>query len=296
MRVAIHDGDCGATRFPNLALMKIASFHKSLGDEVEWFFALRRYGKVYSSKCFTFTRRDAYLPDNATEGGTGVDIALALPAHIESCQPDYSMYPDCTFSIQLFSRGCVRSCPFCVVPRKEGHIRPVPPMSLNPRGNRIEILDNNFFANPEWRAAVRHLRKAGQKVNIHGIDVRLINGEQCRALDSLRHAGRIHIAWDNPREDIMPHVRRMAKFISPQRIMCYVLVGYWSDEGQDLHRIEALRREGVEPYVTVFDRSDGYQRRIQRWCNHKAIFKAVEWRDYRKRRGREPAPSPAALL
>ena len=25
-------------------------------------------------------------------------------------------------------------------------------MALNPNGNRIEVLDNNFFANPDWKS------------------------------------------------------------------------------------------------------------------------------------------------
>jgi hypothetical protein len=79
----------------------------------------------------------------------------------------------------------------------------------------------------------------------------------------------------------MSHIREMAKHIKPQKIMCYVLVGYWSTEAEDLHRIEELRGIGVEPYVMAFDRADGYQRRIQRWCNHKAIFNTVPWHYYR---------------
>jgi len=281
MNVAVHDGDCGATRFPNLALMKIAAYHKSTGDSVGWFFALHGYDRVYSSRCFTFSAHDGYLPHDAVVGGTGFDVASKLPPEIECSQPDYSIYPDCGFSIQLFSRGCVRSCPFCVVSRKEGKIYPIPPMNLNPKGKHIEILDNNFFANPDWREAVGYLRKVNQRVNFHGIDVRLMDEEQAHALNSLRHEGQIHIAWDDPRENIMAHIREMLKYIKPHKVMCYVLVGYWSSEAEDLHRIEELRGIGVQPYVTVFDKSDTYQRRIQRWCNHKAIFNTVPWRCYR---------------
>jgi hypothetical protein len=281
MRIAIHDGDGGATCFPNLALMKIAAYHKSIGDGVDWFFALQNYDKVYSSKLFTFSKHDGYLPHDAVVGGTGVDVASKLPTEMECSQPDYSIYPGCDFSIQLFSRGCIRACPFCVASRKEGKIRPVPPMNLNPKGKHIEILDNNFFANPDWRESIAYLRKAGQKVNFHGIDVRLMDGEQAHALNSLRHEGQIHIAWDNPRENIMIQIREMVKHIKPHKIMCYVLVGYWSTEAEDLHRIGELRGIGVEPYVMAFDRTDGYQRRIQRWCNHKAIFNTVPWHYYR---------------
>lgn len=38
---------------------------------------------------------------------------------------------------------------FCLVRNKEGYIRAVEPVELNPKGNWIEVLDNNFFANPQ---------------------------------------------------------------------------------------------------------------------------------------------------
>ena len=53
------------------------------------------------------------------------------------------------FSLQFFSRGCIRKCPFCLVREKEGYIQTVEPVELNPKGKWIEVLDNNFFANPQ---------------------------------------------------------------------------------------------------------------------------------------------------
>ena len=48
MKVGLLDVD--GHNFPNLALMKISSFHKNKGDEVEMFFGLNRYDKVYMAK------------------------------------------------------------------------------------------------------------------------------------------------------------------------------------------------------------------------------------------------------
>ncbi len=41
-------------------------------------------------------------------------------------------------------------------------IHPVEPVQLNPTGEWIEVLDNNFFANPEWKSAIDYLIKSGQ--------------------------------------------------------------------------------------------------------------------------------------
>ncbi|MCK5445769.1 MAG: hypothetical protein KAI73_09110 [Rhodospirillaceae bacterium] len=69
MRIALHDSD--KTKFPNLALMKLSAFHKSRGDVVEWFNPMFQYDKIYSSKVFTFTPEDAYLPVAAIRGALG---------------------------------------------------------------------------------------------------------------------------------------------------------------------------------------------------------------------------------
>jgi len=91
---------------------------------------------------------------------------------------DYSIYPQYPFSVQFFSRGCIRHCPFCLVHDKEGHIQSVTPHDINPNGKWIEILDNNFFANPNWRDAAEYLMKLNQPVNFHGVDVRIMDEEQ----------------------------------------------------------------------------------------------------------------------
>jgi hypothetical protein len=59
MNVAIHSVD--GMRYPNLALMRISSWHKARGDSVEWFVPLKSYDRVYASKVFTFTPDDPYL-------------------------------------------------------------------------------------------------------------------------------------------------------------------------------------------------------------------------------------------
>ena len=69
------------SRYPNLALMKISSYHKAQGDRVEWYSPLSRYDKVYLAKVFTFTPDYAYFlnADEAERGGTGYDIGKVLP-------------------------------------------------------------------------------------------------------------------------------------------------------------------------------------------------------------------------
>lgn len=70
MTVGLHDSD--GTGFPNLALMKLSAWHKSIDDTVEWWNPLLTYDRVYSSKVFTFTPENQYLPENTVRGGDRV--------------------------------------------------------------------------------------------------------------------------------------------------------------------------------------------------------------------------------
>ena len=129
MRVAIIDVD-GHNGFPNIPLMKIASYYKSQGDEVEWHDPIfgGHYDICFKSKVFTFSPDYLYPlhADKVVKGGTGYDIKSVLPPPIEAVKClDYSIYPNVDYSIQFYSRGCIRSCPFCCVMRKEGKIHPV---------------------------------------------------------------------------------------------------------------------------------------------------------------------------
>ena len=96
----------------------------------------RRYDKVLASKVFTFTPDYDYRLLDAREvikGGTGYDIPGRLPEAVENSRMmDYSIYPEYPFSLQFFSRGCIRKCPFCLVREKEGYIQTVDPPVRNP--------------------------------------------------------------------------------------------------------------------------------------------------------------------
>ena len=112
----LHDADKEHLRgkgrsFPNLALMKLAAFHRAQGDMVEWWKSSkssaitvaniakiniskeasvvddanlsntinitdsnRAYDKIYSSKIFDFTPENPYLPSNTIRGGVGYGI------------------------------------------------------------------------------------------------------------------------------------------------------------------------------------------------------------------------------
>lgn len=290
MKIGLIDVD--GHHFPNLALMKIAGWHKSKGDNVDWAFHFDHYDRIYKSKVFTFTPDDgtAIDADEIVKGGTGYDIASRLPDEIDEwIKPDYSIY-GFPFSIQFYSRGCIRHCPFCLVHDKEGDIRTVTPMDLNPVGKWIEVLDNNFFANPEWRDAIKHLKKQNQPVNFHGVDIRIMDTEQAEAVKGLRLKRNIHIAWDIPQIDLTDKLKEITKIIPSYKLSCYVLVGFNSTPEQDLYRVRTLKSLGITPFVQPFrdyenkTQPSQYAKDFARWANRVWSLKSCDFLDYMPRK------------
>ena len=161
MRIGLHDSD--DTGFPNYALMKISAWHKAQGDTVEWWNPMLDFDKVYSSKVFTFTPVNPYLPPNTIKGGTGYGIYNTLPDEIDNMFLDYSIYPKVDYAIGFLTRGCIRSCPWCVVPKKEGKIRPYRTWEeiKRPDSDKIVFMDNNVLACPHGVEQMREISVRG---------------------------------------------------------------------------------------------------------------------------------------
>ena len=71
----------GATIYPNLALCKIASYHRNKGDTVEWYDGMfgGEYDVVYMAKVFTFSPdySEYVNAKQIIKGGTGYDVHRA---------------------------------------------------------------------------------------------------------------------------------------------------------------------------------------------------------------------------
>jgi len=65
--------DVDGHNFPNVALMKIASWHRQQGDTAEWAMPMfGSYDRIYASKVFTFTQDYNRLEYRASEFVGGV--------------------------------------------------------------------------------------------------------------------------------------------------------------------------------------------------------------------------------
>ena len=256
MRIGLIDVD--GHNFPNLALMRISAYHKSIGDTVEWWQTdFIYYDRIYMSKIFS----DAYSQEQQTplncgeiiRGGTGYAIALGtdgkeyfnkdahknLPPEIEKMFPDYSIYPQFDFSVSMTSRGCPRGCSFCHVAAKEGRCAvKVADVSDFWNGQKeIRVLDPNITALKETdkRDLMRQYRETGAIIDFtQGLDIRLLNDADISDINAMR-LRTLHFAWDNPNDDLEPKFRKFASgFRRKSKIgMVYCLTNFNSTMEQN---------------------------------------------------------------
>lgn len=283
--------------------MKISTYHKRLGDDVDWYnpmLDLYDTDILYISKIFTFSDDPLYtmpMPINAEikKGGTGYDVKSKLPQEIECITDyDYSLYPSCDYSIIFTTRGCIRHCSFCLVRDKEGLIHDVEIPKLNPKGKYIRIQDNNFFASKTWKDRLEIIKSFNQPIDFNGgLDLRIMTEEMCIELKKCRIKS-IKVAFDDikDKDAIMPKLKMLASYIKPRDIICYVLVGNKANHllDEDIERVNLIWSLGVYPFVMPYvDYNDNKRvipqdiKDFARWCNNRFVFKTTKWEDYNKK-------------
>ena len=191
-------------KLPNLALMKLAHWHRSQGHTVT--LTRRRSREIYSTHTTTRStsprssaRVKSFSSISKLIGPTPSSVALA-PATVKQFESiigrdyefyDYHDYPQFQESIGFTKRGCRLNCKFCVVPEKEG--KPYPVNSINdiwrgaPYPRKLHLLDNDFFGHESWRSHIREIIDGNFRVCLsQGINVRMITTETAEALASIQ--------------------------------------------------------------------------------------------------------------
>lgn len=251
MMIGLHDAERDHFRhktFPNLALMKISAYHKRIGDQTEWWNPLKQYDRIYSSKVFDFTPVDSYLPPDAIRGGTGyrdIPVNQTLPEEIDDMHPDYSIYPECDYAVGYLTRGCIRNCRWCIVPKKEGGIRPYRKWQEIVRydTDKLILMDNNILASDYGIQQLESLIGSGYRIDLNqGMDARLMNDDTALILSRLTWIRYIRFSCDQKSQidPVRKTVELLGKYgVRPYRIFIYLLV---TDDIEDAaERAEALK-------------------------------------------------------
>lgn len=196
---------------------------------------------LYLSVTFSWQRSEAELIASQHKGK--VVIGGIGSGNNEAC-PDYdvlSMHnPLATFT----TRGCIRKCPFCIVPKAEGDFRELSGWKPAPM-----VCDNNILA-----ASQKHFERVIDSLTAfpyvdfnQGLDARLLNDWHIEQLQRLRGV-KIRFAFDhtNQEREVTDAIGKM-KRAGFRDFGVYVLIGF-KDAPEDAHyRLEYIRSLGIWP-------------------------------------------------
>ena len=265
------------SKYRNLALEKIRIFYQTKGDYVEDYFALNHYDKVYCSSIFDFTKK-GIIPKDAICGGSGFDLTTILPFEIEQVKPH--------LNFGFTTRGCIRKCPFCIVPMKEGMVKVIGNLYdlWDGKAGKITLYDNNILAIPTHFGLIC-AEAMDNNITLdfnQGLDHRLLSSDIVRLLKLLSHT-EYRFAFDSPA--YYKSVDRAIKLLQEggiNRSLWYVLVGFNTTFQEDLNRLNFLRERGQQAYIQRYQYKVRDYRYIAlaQWANQHHIFYAMTWKQF----------------
>jgi len=320
MRIGLIDVDghtkkkkWGAKIYPNLALGKLARWHKDRGDDVEWAQPIfGKYNVIYASKIFNFTpdfNRLEYHADKIIFGGTGYDIHSKLPTNIDRLQPDYSIFPNLPkdTAYGFLTRGCPNRCKWCVVPRKEGVIIPYmdcEEIAIEGR-DKLVLMDNNILSAGDYaHEQLDKIIKHGYRVDFdQALDARLVDDDFARKLARIRWLdNRIRFGCDSPAQ--ISECEKAISLINGYGYRgeyflytmlndnfkeCYGRIIYWWERNQECRE---EHKPNIYPYAQPYRDPDNantqipmWQLDMARWVNKRMIFQTTDFMNYEPRKG-----------
>lgn len=299
------------SKMPNLALMKISAYHKNMGDKISLIVLGKNIkgdnikyshpNKVYMSVIF---KKSKFLAENVVSsfkmtysniesidiGGSGCNLNKKLSDEIEYIKPDYNLYRNCDSSYGFTTRGCNRSCKFCIVPKKEGLFRiwQHPSRFYDERFNKITFFDNNILFDKEWFVEVCNFcidRNLKVWFN-QGLDIRLLDENDVELLMKLKRVEMFEFAWDDIKlESVVEQKIQMLKdcgMNTRQHVQFYVYVDSDDEFESGLYRCNKLKEWKVNAFV-MFNIDRPRTQRIQnlmRWANRKHYFWKLSYDEY----------------
>lgn len=215
--------------FLPIGLLKLASYHRRRGDQVELVRGNQDFDsfepdQIKVTSLFTYWSKYVWdsvefyknrypnvkvsvggiyaslMPEHCKESGCD-EVFVGVDDKIEQCKPAYDLV-DVDYQIVHTSRGCVRRCKFCGAWKIEPTFIPKKSIRDEICSNRIIFYDNNLLANPYIEDILNELAEARHNGRVVcsesqcGIDGRLLT----HSLAGLLRKARLlnpRIAWDH---------------------------------------------------------------------------------------------------
>ena len=201
---------------------------------------------------------------------SGIEPHIGLLRSAENCPPDYSWYPNLSYSISFTTRGCPRNCPFCAVRKHEPkfEVKENWPEDIDITKKGVIFWDNNWLASPHFEKDIKRLLKF-QKIGItqidfnQGLDCRLLDEDKVKLLSQIKIKP-LRLAFDNGSED--GHIQKaiqLAQKYGFKDIRIYVLYNF--KDGNDTpeyfyYRINEINKLGALAYPMRYRPLDSVNR------------------------------------
>lgn len=275
------------TPYPPLGLLKLATYHKNKGDVVRLVQGSLpiRFGPdwIYITSLFTYAYEPVHdviqyyslrykkariivggiyatlCPEHLRETFKDrIEIHQGLMGEAEDCLPDYSLIPSWNTSILFSSRGCVRKCPFCSVPKIEPEFRPKESIKhlIHPNHKKAILWDNNILASPYLNDILGEIKELDLEVDFNqGLDARLLTEDIAEELGNLKMPV-ARLAYDS--DGIKVHLERAINLLKStgirgRDIIVYCLYNHLDTPDDFLDRTKDLIDWGVTSYPMRYE-------------------------------------------
>lgn len=291
------------SKLPNLAIMKLYSYFIKENYGIK-FIQARLDGYNYKDKVveidnssydYTFVSTIFKCNKNKVKlsknkglyfGGSGENFK-SLPPEIDSVDFNYDLYPTDT-SVGFITRGCIRNCSFCIVPKKEGSIYLYRHPSQIIKHKQVEFFDNNILAYSKHLEILNWLVDHKIKYNFNqGLDLRLLTDENASLLSSSNYKGEYTFAFDstNYLKLMDSKLPLLKKYFKDWQVRMFVLVGFDSAIKEDIFRIEWCRSHKILPYIMrhencYYGENKTLYSNIAAYCNQPQFFKKMSPKEF----------------
>lgn len=255
------------------------------------------YDRVYVSNIFEINADRVEVKNCADVvfGGIGSrNPDLKLPDDIENTDPFYFADEDTSFG--FITRGCIRKCWFCKVPKHEGSLRVYNRIEDIVKHKKVKFLDNNILAYEKHMDVFKWLLAHPEiKCEFNqGLDFRLVNDENLEALAKLNYMGEYIFAFDEPKYQALleKKLTLIKKYIpTPWKLKFYIYFHPSMKITELFDRVEWCRKNFCLPYVMRDSECWNVDKALKEflidyaaYCNQPGFFKKMQFEEFLKRR------------